>query len=157
MQAKELFGLNICLGNAALGGMTGAAVTFTATNAVAYSVRGKAYSKAAITATAVPTTDGNTGKAFVPQTANTRAVYVFALNAAGAVAVFQSTVEAMTEQGATIRKPNFATIPNTHTAIGYLEVTAGSTAGTWTFGVSNWNATGITTAVTSVVSLPDRP
>lgn len=157
MQAKQLFGSNLCLGNAALGGMTGAAVTYTTTNPVAFSVGGKAYSKAAVTATPVPTTDPLTGVAFVPQTANTQAVYVFALDAAGAVAVLQSTVEAMTAQGATIRKPNFPPVPNTHTAIGYLTVTAGPTAGTWVFGVNNWNATGITTAVTSVVALPDRP
>lgn len=156
MQAKELFGLNICLGNAALAA-SGANVNYATTNAVVFSVKGRAYSKAAITATAVPTTDPLTGKPFVPLTANTQSRFVFALDAAGVVAVIQSTVEAMTDKGATIRKPNFPPVPDTHTAIGYVDVVAGPTAGTWTFGVNNWNATGITATAVSVVTLPDRP
>jgi hypothetical protein len=34
---------------------------------------------------------------------------------------------------------------------------AGSTAGTITFGSSNWNATGFTNAIVNIATLPDRP
>lgn len=151
------FGGNFVTTKAAIGGFTAGISTYLAVNAQVYAINGKAYAKAAITASASPTTDINTGIAFVPVTANKGSVFVFALNAAGTVGVAQGSVETM-ESGAFINPPQFPRLPDTWTAFGYLVVKGASTVvGNWIFGVGLWDATGITVAAQDVLMLPARP
>lgn len=136
---------------AGMGGFTAGISTYLATGAQAYCINGKAYSKAAITATATPTTDKRTGVAFVGLTAGKKCVFVFSLNAAGTTGVSQGPLT-------TGAVPEFPTLPDTEAPFGYLVVTAGATTvGSWTFGTSLWDATGVTVAAQDVMMLPARP
>lgn len=144
------YGGNFCTTSGLLTA-TGAETVYDTTAAITYAINGKAYVKATAADGVTPTTDGNTGVAHVGLTAGKKSVWVLALDAAGAVAAFQGSVES---SGA----PQFPMLPNTHTAFAYINVTAGSTTvGTWTFSSSNWNATGITRTIQNVLMLPGRP
>jgi hypothetical protein len=140
-----LRGGNICFGKAGIGGLSGAATTFTTANQVYYAVNGKAASKAALTATAVPTTDGATGAAFKAQLPSTVCCYAFGLLLDGTVKVVQGTIVPYTDTSANSTVVPLPALPDTITAFAYAVIKAGSTVSTsWTFGTSNWNATGIT-------------
>jgi hypothetical protein len=41
--------------------------------------------------------------------------------------------------------------------VSYIVVKNGSTGSNWTFGTSNWNATGITLGIQDVMTLTGRP
>ncbi len=131
---------------------TGAATTFDTTAAITYAINGKAYVKATIAGGVTPVNDGNTGVAHKGLVASKTSVWVLALDAALAVAAFQGSIETLGVA------PQFPMLPNTHTAFAYIIVNAGSTTvGTWTFGASNWNATGITRSIQNVLVLPCKP
>lgn len=152
------FGGNFCATKAAIGGFTTGISTYLAVNAQVYAINGKAYAKAAITATASPTTDINTGVAFLGLTASKGSVFVFALNAAGTVGVAQGSIDSLDASGAFINPPQFPRLPDTWTAFAYLVVKAGATTvGSWIFGVGLWDATGVTVAAQDVLMLPARP
>jgi hypothetical protein len=139
--------------------VAGTTTTYTTANITQYAIRGLAYSKAAVTNGATPTTDATTGAAFVPVSANSGSVYVFAFDAAGALKVSQGGVTPLDVQGNFIRAPQFPSVPNTATAFGYLVLKGGSTlASPWTFGSSNLSGvTGATYTFTDVMTLPARP
>ena len=82
--------------------------------------------------------------------------------AATAIKVVQGPLEALdgATGGATalfINAPQFPTPPDTRCAFGYTVVKNASTGANWTFGTSNWNATGITLAHQDLMTLPGRP
>jgi hypothetical protein len=157
MQSQKLFGLNICLAIAAMTGLSGAATTFTTANAVNYAIGGKGYNKAAIAGGATPTVDGVTGLP-ITLTANKGTVVVWCLDAAGNVRALQGATEALDASGNFLFAPQFPTVPDHLTAFAYSVHKAGATTvGTWTFGVSLWNATGMTHTSTSLIALPTRP
>jgi hypothetical protein len=141
---------------AGLSGITGAATTFSTTAAIVYAINGKAYSKAAVSGGATPTTDSITGVAFVPLAANQGCAFLFHVNAAGTIGVAQGGVQALDKSGAFVVPPQFADVPDTVAPFGYVIVKDGSTGGAWTFGTSNWNATGITVSVQDILSTPGR-
>jgi hypothetical protein len=153
-QANELFGTNITVGKAGLTGITGAATTYS-TSAVVYSIRGKAYSKAAVSAGSTPDIDYET-KAPIVIASGFGTVVVWAFDPAGTVRAYKgSTVELGTD-GNFIVPPQFPELDNDATAFAYT-VHKKTGTGPWTFGVSNWNAAGAAHFIQDVVVLPDRP
>jgi hypothetical protein len=106
----------------------GSTSTYTTTATSECSIDGKwATGLPAQTNTATPTTDAVTGAAFVAQTDNTAAAYVFGITAAGAIAVAQGPVTptevgVTTTAGAFINRPQFPTLPDDFCPIGYLFV-----------------------------------
>ena len=77
--------------------------------------------------------------------------------AATAIKVVQGSVESLDVSGTFLKAPDFANIPDTLCPFAYSIVRNGSTGSAWTFGTSNWNATGITLAHQDVMTLPGRP
>lgn len=154
---------NMLLCYAAITGVAAtAATTYSATPvgtgaAISYSIAGKTYTKATITGGASPTTDGITAAAFPALAANSGSVFVLALDAAGNVKGYQGSVESLDASGSFMVAPQFPAIPDTVAPFAYIVVKAGSTASAWTFGASNWNATGITSASQAICELPKRP
>ncbi|MCP5246159.1 MAG: hypothetical protein H6937_09500 [Burkholderiales bacterium] len=144
MEQKNFRGLNFCTSKAALA--AGTTTTFSTTGATLYSINGKAKSTAAGTNAATPTTDANTGAAFLPVPANKACIFVFCYDgdaaAADAINVIQGEMvdldgaadgaNAILERGL-----DFPHIPDTLTPIGYLITRVGASGSAWTFGSSN--------------------
>lgn len=139
----------------------GTTTTISNTGTILYAIRGKAYSKTAMTNAATPTTDAATGAAFTGVTANNGCVFLIGLNAAGAVKCVQGSITPLDATGAFITAPNFGGPPLDFCPIGYLVIKAGSTANAttgWIFGTSNNSSvTGITYTFVDLMGLPDRP
>jgi len=147
---------NLSLGNAALTGISGAATTYSS-SAFDLAIDGKVITKAAVAGGTTPTTDGNTGLP-ITLTANNGAVVVWGVNAAGTVSVYKGDTQALDSAGGFTIAPQFPRVPDTVCAFAYTIHKAGSTTvGTWTFGTSNWNATGLTHAVNNLADFPARP
>jgi hypothetical protein len=161
MQNIEMRGLTINLANAGL--VAGTTTTFTTTAATKTAIQGKFATDLAIsTNAATPTTDVNTGAAFVAQTANQAGVYVFGVNAAGAIKVAQGSIEntevgVTTTAGAFKVAPQFPSLPDDMAPIGYCVVRTSPTGSAFTCGTTAWAASGITTTFKNVCTLPDRP
>ena len=143
----------------------GTTSTYTTTATTECSFNGKwGTGLTAQTNTATPTTDARTGVAFVAQTDNTACAYVFGVTEAGAIAVCQGPVEptetgVTTTAGAFKNRPQFPALPDDFCALGYLFVRTAPSASDFTFGTSQWTATGITASAMVEVDgiLPDRP
>lgn len=152
----SLYGLTICTTKAGL--TAGTTSTYTTTAAVNGSIGGKFVTALAVqTNTATPTTDFN-GDAFTVVTANQGSVFVYSLNSAGALKIHQGSVEDLDAAGDFEKAPAFPAIDlDTYMPFGYVVVKNGSTGSNWTFGASNWTATGITDTYTDVTVLPNRP
>jgi hypothetical protein len=146
-----------CLMHAAL--IAGTTTTLTTTGVTHYSIKGKTYTKAAMTNAANATTDANTGAAFslTPLAVNKGTVYVVGLNAAGTNLVAQGSVVDLDAVGGFIIAPQFPPIPDTMCPIGYVTAANGPTGSAWTWGTSNWTATGLVDVFVSVSELPPRP
>lgn len=146
-----------CLMNAALA--AGTTTTISTTGTTHFAIRGKAYSTAAKTNAATPTTDAATGSAFTAVSANNGCVFLVGFDSSGAVKVVQGTITALDSAGAFVLAPQLPNVPDTIAAIGYIVIKCGSTASNWTFGSSNLSgATGVTyTFVSVAMGLPDRP
>lgn len=136
---------------------TGAETVHDTTAVIQYCLDGKAKSKAAITDGATPTTDVVTGSA-ITLTAGKGTVVVWCLDTSGAVKAIKGTTQNW-DGTAWDSYPQFPTIDlETYCPFAYQILKGGSTlSGTWTFGVSNWNATGLSSAITNVQTLPSRP
>jgi hypothetical protein len=155
--------LTMCVSKATLAA-SGAATTFSTTGATLYCIKGKAYTTSAAASAATPTSDAALGTTFAANTlaANQGTVFVWCYDgssttAATAIKVCQGTEEALDALGAFINAPQFPGIPDTLAPFAYTVVKNGSTGSAWTFGTSNWNATGITLAHQDVMTLPARP
>jgi hypothetical protein len=137
----------------------GTTTTYTTANAVNYAIGGIAYTKAAATNAATPTTDATTGAAFLPVTANQGSVFVFGYDAAGNLKVSQGQVQALDAQGNFNLSPQFPSIPDNVAPFGYLVLKAGATlSGSWTFGSSNLSSvTGATYSFKNLMTMPARP
>ena len=157
MDALQQTPLSLCTVKAGLA--AGTTTTYSTTGATVYAIKGKAYSKAAATNAATPTTDHTTGTAFVPVAANQGSVFVFSYDASGSVRVSQGQVRSLDDAGNFIHSPQFPAIPDTDCPFGYLIVKAGATAvGNWVFGTNNLSGvTGLTYSFVDVMTLPDRP
>lgn len=154
----------------------GTTTTISTTGTTTFAIRGKFFTKAAITNGATPVVDFATGAAFkpipIPNTAPNLGlgygcVFVVGFDAAGVVRVIQGTIEALDVNGKFINAPQFgglgpsgaAVTNNDFCAIGYIVVQLGATAvATWTFGTNNLSGvTGVTYTFVDVATLPDRP
>lgn len=156
MQANDVRSLTICTEKAGLA--AGTTTTYTTANAVDGTIRGEfATQLSAQTNTSTPTTDGDSA-AFTVISANEGSVFVFCLIAAGTIAVFQGSVETCDDAGTFTYAPEFPDIDlDTYMPFAYVIIKADSTASDWTFGASNWDATGITDTYSDISTLPDRP
>lgn len=135
-------GGNFVLGSAALTGLSGAATTYS-TSAVNQVIRGASFTKAAVAGGATPTTDAVSGAAMT-LVANQARLFCWGLNAAGTVQVIAGPVAAWTDTTALSTKLEQPSLPDTFALFATVVIKAGATTvGTWTFGSSNWNATGI--------------
>lgn len=152
-----------CVSVAALAA-SGAATTWSTTGATLYCIGGKAFSTAAASSAASPTTDGLTGATFAsrPLAANTGTVFLWCYNGGGtaatAVRVIQGSVEALDASGNFVFAPQFNVAPEDLLCpFAYTVVRNGASGSNWTFGTSNWNATGITLAHVNIMTMPGRP
>lgn len=151
--------ITMCLSKVTLA--AGTTTTISTTGTTTYAIRGKAYTKAAITNGATPTTDHATGLAFNPVPANYGSIFSVCLDASGAVQVIQGSVTPLDASGAFIQAPQFGPLTEDVAMIGYIVIKAGSTASAspgWLFGTNNLSSvTGITYTFVDVVGTPDRP
>ncbi len=136
--------------------------TLSNTGTTTYAIRGKAYSKAAMTNAATPTTDAATGLAFNPVPANNGCAFLIGFNAAGALLAVQGDVVPLNPvDGSFASAPPLGGPPLDFCPIGYLIIKAGSTASSspgWLFGSSNMSGvTGITYTFADLMGIPDRP
>jgi hypothetical protein len=161
MDKLALLPLTINLSNAGLA--AGTTSTYVTTATTVHVIDGKfGTTLAAQTNTATPTTDVVTGAAFRAQAANQASVYVFGVNAAGAIKVAQGGIEntevgVTTTAGAFINAPQFPALPDDFCPIGYAIVRTSPTGSAFTFGSTAWAASGITTTFKNVAVLPSRP
>lgn len=136
---------------------TGAETVYDTTAVINFCIKNKAYQKAAVTDGTTPTTDQDS--AAITLTANYARVVVWCLNSSGTVSVKAGDMVAW--DGVAFQKaPPFPAIDtDTYAPFAYSLLKGGSTlSGTWTFGSSNWNATGMTATHTNVIGgLPPRP
>lgn len=157
MQAQNLIALSIVLAKAGLTGLSGAVTTFTTASAVVYALLGKAFSKAAVAGGATPTVDFVTNKA-ITLVAGFGTVVLWCLDAAGNIRAVQGSTEPLDASGVFVNAPQFPALPDTLVPFAYSVHKAGATTvGTWTFGVSNWNATGLSHVAQDIIALPNRP
>lgn len=156
LQQQSLTG---CLSKATLA--AGTTTTMSTTGTTTYAIKGKAYTSAAKTNSASPTTDFATGLAFPALSANQGTVVVVGYDSAGSsFRAVQGTIQALDVGGAFINAPQMPYVPDTMCPIGYIVLKAGSTlASTFTFGTNNLSGvTGMTyTFVDVALGLPDRP
>lgn len=138
---------------------TGAETVHDTTVAISYAIKGAMYSKAAVTDGTTPTTDVNTGVAFLALAADEACTFVWMLNAAGTIAVAQGPIVDVDGDTDLIKGdlPLFPPIPAGYCPFAYQKVQTAGTSSAWTFGASNWNATGVTDVIVNVATLPDRP
>lgn len=142
---------------AALTGLSGAATTYS-TSAFGFANMGDHYAKAAVAGGATPNVDGNTGAAMT-LTANQAAAFVWGVDTAGTVKVFKGPTVEWRDTTANSTVCPLPNIPGNITPFAVHTVQAGATtSGTWTFGTSNWNATGISAiTVRNLCQLRNQP
>lgn len=163
MDALQMIPLTMCTMKATLA--AGTTSTYSTTGTTLFCIKGKAYSKAAVTNGATPTTDATTGSAFTAIPAGSGSVFVFGYDSGGNIKVSQGSVEVLdgsTTSGATakfVRAPQFPAIPDTICPFGYATVLVGSAGAAWTFGTSNLTGPPASTGINfvDVMTLPDRP
>lgn len=152
----KLGGLTAALSNAALTGLSGAATTHSY-SAFLISYRGILTTIAANSGVATPTTDAVTGAAFLPLTASKGCVFLWQVTPAEVDNVTQGKIVDLDAQGNfTWTLPSWPPIADGTVAYAYAVIKASAAASTWTFGSSNWNATGISIVVKNISTLPSR-
>jgi hypothetical protein len=159
MQANKLTGFIGALGKWGLTGISGAATTYsTSATTLPFAINSKALSKAQVSGGTTPTT-GAVSASAITLTANQGRVVVWGMNAAGTVQVIEGSVYTLDSAGSFIVAPQFPAMPDTFCPCAYHVLQAGSTlSGTFTFGSSNWNTTGMTHTVVDLAGgMPDRP
>jgi hypothetical protein len=140
--------------------VAGTTTTVTTTVTAHFTIKGKIYTKTAITNGATPTIDAQTGLAFVPiPFPNNGCVFLWGLDASGAQKVTQGPIQALDASGNFIVAPQFGPVPDTMCPLGYIVVKLGATAvANWLFGTNNLSAvTGVTYTFVDIGTLPDRP
>ena len=157
-----------CTSNAAA--TAGTTTTFTTTGTLHYCIKGKAFQTSAATNAATPTTDSNTGAAFVPVPVGKGSVFVLCYDgssttAATAIKVVQGSIESLDGSSADgavakfILAPQFPVIPDTLCPFAYVIVKVGTGGAAWTFGALNLAGppSNVGIAFTSVMTLPGFP
>lgn len=155
MEEKNLRGANFCTTSGLLTA-TGAETVYDTTVAINYVLNGKIAAKAGVTDGTTPTTGGVSGAAITLTASKARTV-VWCLTSGGTVKVLEGAI--VDWDGTAFQvPPPFPDVPDSYAPFAYHIIKGASTVvGTWTFGSSNWNATGITSTIVNVAVLPDRP
>lgn len=147
----------------------GSTSTLSSTGTFYFAIKSKAYSHAAWSNQATPTTDWSTGKAFLPVPANYGSIFMVGIDSGGTMRCIQGTVTPLDSAGNFISSPQFGgtgpagsgTTANDFCPVGYIVIQAGSTASStpgWTFGTDNMSGTtGITYTFQDVIGWPSRP
>jgi hypothetical protein len=137
----------------------GTTSTISTTGTTTFFIRGKAYTKTAITNGATPTTDAATGAAFNPIVKNQGTVIVVGFDKTGAIKACQGTITALDVSGNFIIAPQMPTFPDDFCPIGYIVLKGGATlVSTWTFGTNNLSGvTGMTYTFVDLGTAVDRP
>lgn len=155
---QEASALSAVLGNAGLTGLSGAATTYS-TSAVPVSINGVATTKAAVSGGTTPTTNSTSAAALTvtaPATGHKAALVVWTVDTGGTERI-RSDGFVTSLSGAEIIL-DFPDIPATEVPFAYHTLKAGTTvSGTWTFGSSNWNATGMTVGTVVNCSMIPHP
>ena len=165
MDVQASIPVTMCLSKVTLA--AGTTTTISTTGTTVYGVKGKAFSKAAITNGATPTVDWTTGNPFLPISANQGTIIVVGLDSTGAIRAVQGSINALDVNGNFVNAPQFGglgpagsvTNDNDFCPIGYIVAKGGSAlVGTWTFGTNNLSGvTGMAYTFVDVIGLPDRP
>lgn len=157
MRTEQARGLTMAFNSGALANPDGA-TTYNIATAVNYAIDGIAYSKGTVSGGTTPTTDINTGAAFIALSTDQTCAFVWMVNASGTVAVAQGPVVDV-DGDTDLRKHAvpLPPIPDGYCPIGITTIQTAGTSSAWTFGSSNWNATGVTKLIQNVSSLPARP
>lgn len=152
--------------------VAGTTTTVTNTGTTTFAIRGKFYTKTAMTNAATPTTDWSTGNAFLPVLVNQGCAYMVGFDSGGAVRIIQGTIvalDAIVSSNKFIVAPQFGGMGGPAGSgstnfdfcpIGYVIIqclTTFVTAGGFIIGSTNWNATGVTATFVDVCGWPDRP
>jgi hypothetical protein len=144
-------------------------------------IGGKQYSVAALSNTASPTTDYTTGNTFAVIPPGYGAAFVIGFDSSGNLKVIgpntpvspannpnSANIVPLDASNNFINAPEFTAMGpgpsgspptfNNFCPIGYVVVkNAASNGSNWTFGSSNWNATGLTSTFVDCATLPGRP
>ena len=158
MDRHALSPISICTTKAGLA--AGTTTTLTAANASIYSIRGVAYSKAAASNAATPTTDAATGAAFTPVAVGNVGVFLVGFSAAGNLSVLQGGQTALSVSGNVVTAPQFpSAMPDDFCAVGYIVTRVTSSGAAWTFGTSNLAGppTGVVHTFGDLMTVPGRP
>lgn len=146
------------------GFVAGTTSTYTTTATTSCVINGKFTTQlTAQTNTASPTTDANTGVAFVALAPNQTCVLLWGINAAGAIQLCQgpiiSTLTGVTTTvGGFLVDPQFPGVPDDFCPTAYTIVRTAPSAAAWTPGTSNWTASGVSASTfKNINQLPSRP
>lgn len=167
MENQAFQPVTMCMSKVTLA--AGTTTTLSNTGTTTFAIKSKAYTKAAMTNAATPTTDWATGAAFIPVPANFGSIFMVGFDSTGALRCIQGTVTPLDNTGAFITAPQFGgtgpsgsgTTDNDFCPVGYLVIKAGSTASSapgWLFGTNNMSSvTGLTYTFVDVIGWPGRP
>ena len=164
MPISSLFddGFTMSTVNAAM--VAGTTSTYTTTASTAGVINSKWVTPiTAQTNTATPTTDTNTGNAFLPLAPNQACVLVFGQTLAGVIQMVQgpivpTTTGVTTTVGAFLDAPQFPDFPNNFMPLAYTIVRTAPSAAAWTPGTSSWTASGFSaTTFQNIAQLITRP
>lgn len=180
MDLQASIPVTMCLSKVTLA--AGTTTTLSNTGTTTYAIKGKAYTKAAMSNAATPITDWATGNAFIPipiplsspnlpgvpnGAAGYASVYTVGFDSGGSLRVIQGSIVPLDASGGYLTAPQFGGLgpagsgstDNDFCPIGYILVKLGSTAvATWTFGTNNLSSvTGVTYTFVDLIGMPDRP
>lgn len=164
---SQLNGLNLAFASFALAGLTGAAITHSHAASLPFAINGIIGTSPTGTTTpnvnSSPQHVGSVGGAAaantalsvgVPASGFRAALVVWTINAAGTKRIRSNGFYA--SAGGDPIALEFPAIPQDELVVSYHTVRVGTTlAATWTYGVSNWNATGVT--IGTVVNCAGHP
>lgn len=154
-------GVTMCTENSGLA--AGTTTTYTCAT-FDYGIRGKGYTKTAVTNAATPTLDANTGAAFVALKANEGCNFLFFVNSSQTVSVAQSKIRKLSGEadGANTTFSNglasYPNIPDDSCPFGEVLVRVGASGSAWTMGASNLSAvSNVAIEFQPLITLSDRP
>lgn len=150
----DFTGVTMPLGNYGLTDNSGTKTTFDA-NQIFYAIDGKTYGLTSARADATTgTTDYVTGAA-ITLTANKARLVVWCLTTTATdIPKLIAGPAVDMDNGTMLTPPQFPAIPAGLCPVAYMLVKAGATtSGTWTFGSSNWDATGVTNTTVNICGM----
>ena len=158
MEMSKLFNLTCMFTKAGLTGISGGATTFSTGSAtLSYAIAGIMYSNAQVSGGTTPVVGAVSGAAITLADEQARTV-VWVLDSSGNEKVIEGEVVDLDGDGNYVNAPPLPNIDlETYCPFAYQVIKASGLTGTFTFGSSNWNTTGMTHTVKDVATLPSRP